>query len=69
MGVFLSEEKKAQYERKKGKEGRGRDGRREEGDEEERGDEGETKSPRDSIKLGGNAYTWDPVIKSIKWSR
>lgn len=68
MGVFLREEKKAEHERKKEKEG-GRDGRREERDEEERGDEGETKSPGDSIKLGGNAYTWDPVIKSIKRSR
>lgn len=26
-------------------------------------------SPGDSIKLGGNVYSWDQVIKSIKWSR
>lgn len=60
MGVFLSEEKKAHMKgRKERKGGGGAGGER----------RGKTKSPEDSIKLGGNAYAWDPVIKSIKWSR
>lgn len=66
MGVFLLSKRKHSM---KGREGEGEE-RRWEGKEEKRragGRGGEKrKSPGEGIKLGGNAYTWDPTIKIHK---